>query len=821
MTRNKRRRDDETTRKNESDQRLNRAETRKSARNANGGATRRFRAFFECGLAATTTATIFCAPEGAIREGDFLPVALCFGLFAVAAFGFAFRSNFPIAVKNSDLNPNDKSDWKNEDADEGCAIENFQIGRKTQRVEKKRFSLSSFADWSLLVFLAWAIASFGKLVLTESGDVRQSTNALWTFATPTLLYFFVRYFKTLFDRRLTANVAVLLIACAAAESAFAAYSYFVANPRLRAEYRADPDGMLAANGMTLAPGSRERLLFEKRLLESSEPTGTFALANSLAGLLAPTFVLTLVLSGGVWLSRREKGKTNEVGNVVVDGVWIATLCFVAFALVATKSRAGYLATFFGVAVCGAFATVAAWRRGRSAARRTILTLVGAAFVGVVVLGAAFATGILDARVFSEAGKSLGYRLDYWRASAAIVRDFPWFGIGPGEFQNVYPRYVAASASEFVADPHHFAFELAALFGIPALVAFGAFLTAVFVASTRRTEESQPVVNQGVEDGATISNRPFFVGAFCGIALAFCCSAFQTAPLDATFAATAFGVFAVVLPSASRFLRGVGADVANVAAVSALAAATLNLCAAGGIGYPAVSAPIFLLAAFVLNRREKSGRSVNALIEQTCGDKRVDVAKRSTAFLVAAAIFVVFYSTAFRPRNDEFFFKIRVATPDGAAVYRDSFESGAPEKVDGRSATVVARHYYFAANEFFARPNPQNETRWKTLREKVLRVSPNSATNRENCGDFDFALFEKNETRREFLDSALDFYRGAVENSPTETGKRAKLVRALNAAGKLDEARKEAKIALELDAQTPHLDRKLSAERRAELERLER
>ncbi|MBQ1278173.1 MAG: hypothetical protein IIY07_05970 [Thermoguttaceae bacterium] len=92
-------------------------------------------------------------------------------------------------------------------------------------------------------------------------------------------------------------------------------------------------------------------------------------------------------------------------------------------------------------------------------------------------------------------------------------------------------------------------------------------------------------------------------------------------------------------------------------------------------------------------------------------------------------------------------------------------------------------------------------------------------------------------RREFLDSAVDFYRQAVDRSPTDAAKRAKLVAALrdvatlaavenadfpfptvDAETALADARREAEIALELDAQTPHLDRKLPDETRVELRR---
>ena len=134
---------------------------------------------------------------------------------------------------------------------------------------------------------------------------------------------------------------------------------------------------------------------------------------------------------------------------------------------------------------------------------------------------------------------------------------------------------------------------------------------------------------------------------------------------------------------------------------------------------------------------------------------------------------------------------------------------------------------------------ENRARWERLRAEAEAVSPNSAALREGWADFDASLFAdvSRRTRREFLDSAVDFYRQAVDRSPTDAAKRAKLAAALRDAATLPavenadfpfptvaaetalvDARRQAEIALELDAQTPHLDRKLPDATRDELRR---
>ena len=84
-------------------------------------------------------------------------------------------------------------------------------------------------------------------------------------------------------------------------------------------------------------------------------------------------------------------------------------------------------------------------------------------------------GALDREVLSEAGKSLGYRLQYWQASWQMIREHPWLGCGPGQFQASYTRYKLPEASETVADPHNFLLEVWATAGTPAAVALVALL----------------------------------------------------------------------------------------------------------------------------------------------------------------------------------------------------------------------------------------------------------------------------------------------------------------------------------------------------------
>ncbi len=47
----------------------------------------------------------------------------------------------------------------------------------------------------------------------------------------------------------------------------------------------------------------------------------------------------------------------------------------------------------------------------------------------------------------KSGLSFQVRLDYWKAACAMIRDFPWLGVGPGSFGSIYGKYKWPGAEE--------------------------------------------------------------------------------------------------------------------------------------------------------------------------------------------------------------------------------------------------------------------------------------------------------------------------------------------------------------------------------------
>ncbi len=741
----------------------------------------------------------FCAPEGNIREGDFLPVILFFLLFSIGCFFWKYCLN---------RNKNFNALLETEDA----------------KVHAKRSIIVSLIDRSLWAYLLFATLAYLRAVFGHTVEPRLSTNAYWTFITPVLFFFLLRFFRRFCSKSLFLGLCAVLFASAVAESSFSIYSYAVSNPKLREAYLDNPDKMLRDANLSLAPNSRERELFEKRLLESSEPTGTYGLANTLAGFLAPMLVLGfagfLQTVSTLQLKQQNRRLLSDCALFSLFA-WFLGLVTILCVIVLTKSRAGFLASIFGICLLALYYFLKAISSENKRIKRVAVVGFGALAIMALALTIAFATGVVDREVFTEAGKSFGYRLDYWRATYQMILDHPCLGIGPGEFQSVYPRYILSTASEFIADPHNFAFEIAALFGLPALIAFTFFISNILILSlvgiskemVRRSNGNQ---NTEPDSLRLLTSKSLIFGGILGIILLLFCSFLQDTPVEYFFLCHAFVALCVTMIcffSISNQLPE-STNVLSLFSSITIVALLLNLCAAGGISYPVASTTLFLLAGFIVNFNDV--RKTESLKKVATSPAKLTL----RVFWAGIAVLCVFYITAFKPRCNSFLFSL-LNNPQNneskGGFYDECLKLGTVEKVDASSSAVVTQFYYYSGLKYIKNPSKENRERWNRLRAQVKRVAPNSPTIRENCGDFDYGLFLQKKNRYDFLDSALAFYQDAVAFSPTDVGKRVKLFRAYQTKGLLNKALEEAKEALELDETTPHEDRKLEDDVREELQ----
>jgi len=521
------------------------------------------------------------------------------------------------------------------------------IGRPAFRV---RFGA---VDAAVLLLVAWH--SVAAVCAAVRVTPRAPVNVLWEWIGLGLGFFLVR--QLLVTRREARAAVAVMVALAVGLSSYGLYQYAYEMPQTRARYEADPDRALRDAGLWYPPGSPQRQQFEARL-ESPEPLATFALTNSLAGVLAPWLVVLVGIGAGGGVrppgespindavggdsSRRqrhrqapgdESGRPQDEPQPLV-GDWSRLLqgwlwngwlgvgfcgLTIAACLVLTKSRSAYVATALGLAA--AFFLAGRWRL-----RLGWKWPVAAAVALTVLVAAAVATGALDLPVVAEAPKSLVYRLEYWQSTLEIIADYPVLGCGPGNFQGVYTAYKLPQASEEVADPHNFLLEVWATAGTPAMLVLVAAL-GIFswrVAGTlrgpsaeRRTDDSPghgtrsvpTTLGRGTRSVlATIEeDAAWFVygGAAAGLLGTLLLSALTPEILEGMFSVppSPEAVTIVSLPGAAAalLLAGWVREGRLPALLPAVGVAVLlvHLLAAGGIGFPGVAGSLWLLVALGL------------------------------------------------------------------------------------------------------------------------------------------------------------------------------------------------------------------------------
>jgi len=139
----------------------------------------------------------------------------------------------------------------------------------------------------------------------------------------------------------------------------------------------------------------------------------------------------------------------------------------------------------------------------------------------------------------------------------------------------------------------------------------------------------------------------------------------------------------------------------------------------------------------------------------------------------------------------------------------------PLSVDGRLALTQVR---FALYEMSGSDQVLKEAIQE--QEILLRLAPFSASIRKLLGETMLRAYNRR-GNREVLSLAVKRFEEAVEFYPNHAKNRAPLAVAYWKAGEKNKAVAQAKIALELDDATPHVEQKLSESFRAEVEEISR
>lgn len=243
-----------------------------------------------------------------------------------------------------------------------------------------------------------------------------------------------------------------------------------------AEYASTKTEFWAQQGVE--PDSPRVESFERRL-KAREATGGFAHSNIAGSHLLLCAFAALAAALAAWPRAAPTDMLLPAAARLVVAVSLAA------SVTLTKSLGALLAGLAGVAI---WVLVRAMR-GSIERHRGRAVLIG---WGCVVLGA---VTVVAHGIYRDAlpGWSLTFRWQYWTASAELIADHPWTGVGRENFDRHYPRYKPITSPEEVANPHNLLVQAAADWGVLGLAGVVVMLVGGSLAVTRPrvTEQHAP------------------------------------------------------------------------------------------------------------------------------------------------------------------------------------------------------------------------------------------------------------------------------------------------------------------------------------------
>ncbi|TWT39162.1 O-antigen ligase family protein [Blastopirellula retiformator] len=629
-----------------------------------------------------------------------------------------------------------------------------------------------WSKWESLLLGLVAWLAIGVPMVAGSGEVRPAINQFWTYAALVVAYFLYRqlFRSDVRKRAITAVLAATVTLCAT----YAVYQYRVEIPQMQADYQANPEEARRIAGIVGDADDPQVKNFESRLM-STEPSSTFTLTNSLAGFLA----VGLIVTAGIAISQMRERAFWQVAALAI------VACLLCGALILTKSRTAVLATIVGIGMWGLLA---------SSLRRHLpwKYLVGGVLLMVLAVGGGFTSGLLDREVFTEAPKSILYRLQYWQGALDVTVERPLFGCGLGNFQSFYPRYMPASASETIADPHNFLLEIAASAGVPAILLFLGFVAVWLMRFPTGAQESEDAIgeDQPPEATETQSVIAIYGGAAAAMLVAPIVRALmqEEAPTWGIWLGVPLAV--VVLGATYRWAQQGKFDwlTLRIAAIVLM----INLLAAGGISFPSVAIWLWLIWGLTFgDADDRTWRSDRFAIRAGAAGAAVVLlyGMASTALFPVLASYGHFYDAigASLPAQQR-----REAE---LAMDKDPYSAEGPQ--------LLANSYL---QHWKQRPDPPIVAGAKQAAEETTRRSPRSATLQNWFANQYWELYQKYQ-EPEILALAIERQEAACRNFPTRGYFHAELAQMYAAAGRKADAAKQAAEALRLDGMHDHSELK--------------
>lgn len=665
----------------------------------------------------------------------------------------------------------------------------------------------TWADLCVAVLVGWHVLSAALC----DGNQRHAWNAAWQWAAYGALAVVLR--QQLTSGKETRALVGVMVALALAVSLHAFYQYAYSQPKLRAEFAKDPEAVLRNAGLNAPKGTPLRAQAESRI-SSLEPTAEFALTNSLAGFLLPWLLVSLALA--FWSVQRGDSWKTAVTFAAVSVV-------MAGVLVLTKSRTAWLAAAGGCALILLFGRRTGWQLDWRWPAGI------AAVVLVIGLGAVAAKG-LDAKVLSESPKSVLYRIEYWRATAALIADEPWFGVGPGNFQERYVNHKLPEASETIADPHNFLLEVWSTAGTPALLA----LVALMFVTAWQLSRSAPAITSEVNPSALatsdgdselkIGHFAIYAGAVVGLLLAGILGFVTFQPLETTNESALNPAEGAASGVPLMWLMGVAAyiicyhglkdwvergELPKSAVAIALIALLVNLLAAGAAIFPGVFNAAWLLWAIALSRDDDAApNKVSMATDDGSGWNRSQALNTAIATACLAGLIGCYYTEYLPILQGRMTLMQAVAARDSGKLrqaeelHQDAIAADRWSPDPWRSLAEMR----FAA---WLRV-PREQQLWKEFQDALkqyTRESPHHYLVYEQQGEW-LLLAARRIKSAEHLQAAAEAFENAARLYPNSAYLHAQLASVYAEQERAADAQREADLATQLDNLCPHKEQKL-------------
>jgi hypothetical protein len=480
-----------------------------------------------------------------------------------------------------------------------------------------------FGATDAAVFALIAVHTISGIWATTHGAPRPALNMTWEWIGYGCCYYLVRQ---LVSRPSEARAVVaLMIALAVGQFGVSMYQVGYEQPQTRAAYAADPEGQIRlASGA--APGSGIdplfRLEFEARL-NSKQPVGTFLLANSLAGFVAPWLVISIGLAMTHW---PKVGR----GNVACIGLASSFLVMMV-TLILSDSRTAVIAAIVGLLLC--LYVVALPRLGRLGHLFVVIAAIGA------LVSIAFPLISPNTPRMVAARTSLEYRFEYWQATMQMIADRPLLGCGPGNFGDTYTAYKLPQAKEEVGDPHNFLLEVWSTAGSFAAIAFLVMLICFAKRSLAALKSPGKQENSDSDARDSQGANHVLIGGAAGFLATWLLHGTFAVVLEASIATISIVTLAAGFAAMALLLRNwiSNGELPLWLPLAGVTVLLVHLLGAGGVGNHGVAATLWVLIALGLNFAEQFG-----------GARRLSKAAAVTVMIVVFVVAILCQRTAYSP-----------------------------------------------------------------------------------------------------------------------------------------------------------------------------